>query len=55
MYYTTSLNIAHYTEKAHANVLKDIEKLIVKLRARVRSDLGNYFIESAYVDAQGLS
>ena len=53
IYYATSLNIASYTEKSHGNVIRDIEKLIVKLKAQLRINLGNYFIETTYLDAKG--
>lgn len=54
---TTSLNVSEVTGKAHKNVIADIErlieKLIVKLKAQVRINLGNYFIETTYLDAKG--
>lgn len=48
---TTSLNVAEVTGKTHSNVIKDIERLIEKGRARVNFNSGEFFIEGSYPDA----
>lgn len=53
IYYATSLNIARYTRKSHGNVVRDIEKLLIKLINRIKFDSVDYFVESTYTDTKG--
>ena len=50
----TSLEVAKMVEKEHSNLMKDIRRYIQK-SAEVKIDLGGFFIESTYLDANNQS
>lgn len=50
----TSLEVAEMVEKEHSNLMKDIRRYIQK-SAEVKIDLGDFFIESTYLDANNQS
>jgi len=50
----TSLEVAEMVEKDHSNLMKDIRRYIQK-SAEVKIDLGDFFIESSYLDANNQS
>lgn len=50
----TSLEVAEMVEKEHSNLMKDIRRYIQK-SAEVKIDLGDFFIESSYLDANNQS
>lgn len=50
----TSLEVAEMVGKEHSNLMKDIRRYIQK-SAEVKIDLGDFFIKSAYLDANNQS
>lgn len=50
----TSLEVAEMVEKEHSNLMKDIRRYIQK-SAEVKIDLGDFFIESTYLDSNNQS
>ncbi len=50
----TSLEVAEMIGKEHSNLMKDIRRYIQK-SAEVKIDLGDFFIESTYLDANNQS
>lgn len=50
----TSLEVAEMVGKEHSNLMKDVRRYIQK-SAEVKIDLGDFFIESTYLDANNQS